>query len=541
MNRATHVPFAALLTAVSLAAQTHLVADLNPGSAGSEITAITVLGDAAIFAAFDGTSVNLYSSDGSTAGTTIITVLDAVSPFGSPAQLVTVGSRVLFAWNDGTTGLELWATDGTAAGTALVKDIRAGLFGSLPTSLTEIDGVCYFSAAETGANFELWRSDGTTAGTWLVKEIHSSTSAGSIPGAFAKLGSTGKFLFAATDATAGRELWVSDGTAAGTSLVKDIVPGPGGASSSNPLFLTSFGEQVAFATLSQLWISDGTAAGTTAVTSTTMAPRQLAAQNGKLFFQGFDGAHGYELWTSDGTAAGTAMLADLYVGGVPAWGSFPFALAPVGSRWVFFSATNAFGEELWRTDGASITELFHDVSVGSASSSPGANGYPGSHLVNSRFAVTPGGKMFFAAHDGTNGRELHVFDTGVVASSPTFGASCGGLSLAATKPYLGTTVVLTTSGIPATTLGSLNVLSLTKYVPPIDLTPAGITGCWLHTGVESVTGMSGHPTATTTFTIPNNVLLLGFEVYSQSGSLVPEANEFGLITSNAVTLSIGDL
>ena len=53
--------------------------------------------------------------------------------------------------------------------------------------------------------------------------------------------------------------------------------------------------------------------------------------------------------------------------------------------------------------------------------------------------------------------------------------------------------------------------------------------------------MSGHPTATTTFTIPNTLFLLGFEVYSQSGSLVPEANEFGLITSNAVTLSIGDL
>jgi len=541
MRHFTHAPFAALLSAVSLAAQTHLVADLNPGASGSGVGAIAILGDAAIFAAFDGASVNLYSSDGTAAGTSMITVLDAVPTYAWPAQLVTVGSRVLFPWGDSATGTELWATDGTAAGTVLVKDIRVGAFGSNPGSLTEIDGVCYFSAAETGANYELWRSDGTAAGTWLVKEIHSSTSAGSIPGAFAKLGSSGSFLFAATDATAGRELWISDGTAAGTSLVEDIVPGAGGVASSNPLFLVSFGERVAFAALGQLWISDGTAAGTTAITAGTVSPRQLAVQNGKLFFQGYDSAHGNELWTSDGTAAGTAMFADLYVGGVPAWGSFPFVLTPVGSRWVYFSAYNAFGEELWRTDGASITELFHDVRVGSASSIPQANGYPSTHLVNSRFAVTSGGKTFFAANDGTHGLELHVFDTGVVASSPTFGASCGGLSLAATKPYLGTTVVLTTSGIPATTLGSLNVLSLTKYVPPIDLSPAGITGCWLHTGVESVTGMSGHPTATTTLTIPNNLFLLGFEVYSQSGSLVPEANEFGLITSNAVTLSIGDL
>ncbi len=38
---------------------------------------------------------------------------------------------------------------------------------------------------------------------------------------------TSHLLFFATDSTHGRELWVTDGTAAGTTLVKDIQSGFG--------------------------------------------------------------------------------------------------------------------------------------------------------------------------------------------------------------------------------------------------------------------------------------------------------------------------
>ncbi|MEO6595956.1 MAG: ELWxxDGT repeat protein, partial [Planctomycetota bacterium] len=274
-----------------LAAQTHLVLDINPGSTGSSGNAVAILGDRAIFAGFDGSAVNLYSSDGSAAGTTVITVLSTGPLFSFPAELVRSGSKVFFAWGVGT-GLELWATDGTALGTGLVKDIRPGPFGSSAGGFADIDGVVYFSAAEAGANSELWRSDGTTAGTWLVKEIHTTPGTGSNPAAFAKLSSSGTFLFAATDATSGRELWKSDGTAAGTSLVKDIVPGAGGVNSSNPLFLASLGDRVAFNALGNLWISDGTDTGTVALTSTAPGPRQLAAQAGYLYFQAWDSLYG---------------------------------------------------------------------------------------------------------------------------------------------------------------------------------------------------------------------------------------------------------
>jgi ELWxxDGT repeat protein len=49
---------------------------------------------------------------------------------------------------------------------------------------------------------------------------------GSSPYGFAALGD-GRALFGAKDGTGGSELWVTDGSAAGTTLLKDVEPGYG--------------------------------------------------------------------------------------------------------------------------------------------------------------------------------------------------------------------------------------------------------------------------------------------------------------------------
>ena len=80
-------------------------------------------------------------------------------------------------------------------------------------------------APQTGN--ELWVSNGATAGTHLVKDIYQGTSSGLDP-SFSQFEPLNNVMyFAATDGLQahGRELWRSDGTAAGTSMVKDIAPG----------------------------------------------------------------------------------------------------------------------------------------------------------------------------------------------------------------------------------------------------------------------------------------------------------------------------
>ena len=136
--------------------------------------------------------------------------------------------------------------------------------------LSEVDGTLFFRATDGVSGAELWKSDGTDAGTMLVRDIFDgppdSTPSGLSDG-------IGSFIFLAQDAVRGRELWKSDGTEAGTLLIKDIDARTLGAI---PIHLTD-------------------AAGT-------------------LYFSATDGITGHELWRSDGTEIGTTFIKDIYAG-----------------------------------------------------------------------------------------------------------------------------------------------------------------------------------------------------------------------------------
>lgn len=112
------------------------------------------------------------------------------------------------------------------------------------------------------------------------------------------------FFTASTDCT-GMELWVSDGTPAGTRPVKDIRPFE---ASSSPLSLTPFGDALLFMADdgvhgTELWRSDGTTSGTRIATDPirpgrcSAYPCELTTMRGRLYFGAFGAATGYELWS----------------------------------------------------------------------------------------------------------------------------------------------------------------------------------------------------------------------------------------------------
>ena len=227
-----------------------------------------------------------------------------------------------------------------------------------------MNGTLFFTATDgTGAGDhgeELWRSDGTTAGTALVKDIYPGTGNSSNP---SELTNAGGFLFfAADDGTTGNELWRSDGTTAGTTLVKDIRSGSSGSYPSN---VVNVGGAVFFrandgSTGYELWRSDGTGAGTTLVKDIDPGPGESDPENltnvgGTLFFAADDGTHGYELWTSDGTGAGTLMVKDIHPGGSGSVGSNgkyggSVTYTNVGGTLFFAANDGSTGIELWRAD-----------------------------------------------------------------------------------------------------------------------------------------------------------------------------------------------
>ena len=109
----------------------------------------------------------------------------------------------------------------------LVKDINSGPSPHPGAHLADVSGTIFFAADDAANGIELWKSDGTAAGTVLVKDINPASGKRLEPNGADKRGRHA--FFAAQEALDGPELWKSDGTTAGTALLKDI--NPGGASS----------------------------------------------------------------------------------------------------------------------------------------------------------------------------------------------------------------------------------------------------------------------------------------------------------------------
>jgi ELWxxDGT repeat protein len=281
----------------------------------------------------------------------------------------------------------------------LVRDINGTVVNALPSEpkLPAIAGGRLFFSALTFDGIEPWTSDGTEAGTTLLRDVFPGGSS-SQPGRFADF--AGAVFFPAESGGHGRQIWRTDGTTAGTVRVTDrpwttLGDAPWVASGGRLFFVARTPE-----TGLELWSTDGTDAGTALVKDIQPGPAhsfvfEMIDLGGRLVFGADDGTHGRELWTSDGTTAGTVLLADLN----PADSSFPRELTAFAGRVCFTAMTAASGWEPWCTDGtAAGTSLLKDVAPGPASSS-------------ATYLKVAGGQLFFSARGPAGeGAELWTSD-----------------------------------------------------------------------------------------------------------------------------------
>ena len=471
--------------------------DILAGAGVSNPTSLTDVDGTLFFAADGGQGRELWSSDGTAAGTVRVADIHAGPAGSSPASLTNVDGTLFFTADDGGTDKGLWKTDGTAMGTVNVLPNSGDL-----ELLTNVDGTLFFtpggftsgplSVSSTifttsrtpysGLTFSsIWSSDGTAAGTGpvvdgvsfaptemvdlngvlfldtnelsdstqltsnvgrelfklerfgfgghfrsLLRDINSSLvtvepprdnfdsdpnpvvvgTESSNPASLTPVGQT--LFFTADDGVHGRELWKTDGTFGGTSIVSDI---HAGASGSSPSSLTDVNGTLYFSADDgvngrELWKTDGTAEGTVRVLDINPAgsssPAHLTSVDGTLFFSADDGIHGIELWLSNGSGAGTRMVADL---DGTAFDSTPSELTNVDGV-LFFNATDgAAGTELWTSDGTQAgTFRVADINPGIGVSTP-------------RNLTNVNGTLFFTADDGSNGRELWALSSVAVASA----------------------------------------------------------------------------------------------------------------------------
>jgi hypothetical protein len=146
--------------------------------------------------------------------------------------------------------------------------------------------------------------------------------------------------------------------------------------------------------------------------------------------------------------------------------------------------------------------------------------------------IGPGALSVAVASDVPNGA--------LSATVASLGAGCFGLGLTASRPVLGATVQMTTTGIPAGTPLGLTIMSLTPAPAPIDLSALGMPTCFAHV-VGGVNEVWLNPTATAQvpLAIPNAGALVGTVLGAQSLSASPPLTPLGFIASNGVLMTIG--
>lgn len=262
----------------------------------------------------------------------------------------------------------------------------------------------FFIANDSIHGHELWISQGTAAGTKMVKDINPGTaSAWNEFSGYNMVALGDNVIFNANDGTNGEELWISDGSLSGTKMLKDIHPAAG---SGAPRYFYVFKDTLFFSAYDnvngyELWKSDGTTNGTVLVkkistktgASNASSPSGFTSYKGELYFIANDRSAGPQIWKTNGTEAGTVKVSNANSPN----GLYPNELFVAGDL-LYFRANNGSGDiELWKCDGTeSGTQLVKNINPTGSS--------------NPSFFGELNGKLFFKANNGTNGEELWISD-----------------------------------------------------------------------------------------------------------------------------------
>ena len=457
---------------------TYLVKDINPGyNSGLNDTREMVEFNGLLFfvANTDSQGKELWKSDGTAAGTVIVKDIVATDS-SNPILLTPCGNFLMFVagYDNAYSGRELWKTDGTTNGTEMVADIsvsfassniteivyapligankiffiinnssnsplngiwqtsynNAGVF-TTPTLISSTAGSRYMTFAATAlftydlffrnsslnvikfnintsaltliSNFiitptsmpvdyrifyysglyfsgydatngwELWKSNGTLAGTALLKNINNSpASDGSFSNNFTVCNN--EIYFSAYNGVSGQELWKTNGTTVGTVLVGDLEPG---TDNSFPNAFNVIANKLYFQTNRnsigennyQIRVYDTSNSQFTLLKDFTQIPFVVYVSansqlNQNLIFTGFDTTNGFEVWKSNGTVGGTAIIKDISLGNANA--SHFHTINNIGLT--FFTEIkpnydNNYYFQLWKTDGNSLTQKVSNLKL----------------------------------------------------------------------------------------------------------------------------------------------------------------------------------
>lgn len=383
-----------------------------PSQEGTPLSIVGIV-KGRLLLAVPGPGAELWSSDGTRRGTRPLQEIVRGAGSARIHSTVMAGGHAFLIVDDGRHGRELWTSDGMPTGARRLTDFTAAdPFGATGLPNATVGSRLLFFADDGAGGNEPWWSDGTAAGTHPLADLCpgpcSSDGAALAP---LKNSVTGKseLLFSAATPGLGRELWRTDGTPAGTSLVRDFCAGPcsgdpgdvqtlGGSSPATLTAAVATGERA-------LWTMDATPGETERLTP----PGVAVARGDRLtdIFAASDAQFGDELWITGGTPGSTRMWAD--IGRVREGGSYPLFLGTAGDRLIFSTYFPLQSRKLWSSDGTEEGTV----------PLPGRGPWLGDSSVSS---ATAGGRTILDGDEhGREGRALWAVDgtpSGTVRLTP---------------------------------------------------------------------------------------------------------------------------
>jgi len=239
----------------------------------------------------------------------------------------------------------------------MLKDINPGTASSNPQLFTKLNSKLYFIAnnGSTPGNYNLWATDGTANGTSLIKDFNSNGRTTGWPLTLCN----NKLIFSVGVGTNGYELWATDGTTNGTVKVKNF-------NSYIPSF-TLF--------------------------------------NNRLYFTVDDGVSGYEVWVTDGTVNGTVLFNDINPN--PGSSSYPRFYTAYNNRLYFLATIDDFHHQLYSSDGNPDSTKMIDI--------PNAIDIDYSYgtYENEPVLRVNNGSLYLVVNNTTLGKEPYILTTTV--------------------------------------------------------------------------------------------------------------------------------
>jgi ELWxxDGT repeat protein len=246
----------------------------------------------------------LFRSDGTTAGSENFYDLGANSGSNwSPAWIHGPDGKAFFFYQPGGFGtpMGLYITDGTEDGTEYLADLtNDGIYPKKPRNQIFYNGLLYVGGEVLNSGFgrELYISDGTSGGTTLLKDLYANGE--SEPNYFTVYNNL--LYFVARGENGQKQLFRTDGTEQGTfAPLASLFPG---SNESHGDFLTVYDGKLAFVAGNpnddtEVWLSDGTVGGTAPITNSDQedfTPEELFAIGNNLYFTGYEEDSGRELY-----------------------------------------------------------------------------------------------------------------------------------------------------------------------------------------------------------------------------------------------------